>query len=74
MAINRKIRLQEQQIDSYMAERRMYENKIKELNKRIDECREVIYKHQCKCKHTYIGQPETMMGRGICEICGDNDY
>jgi uncharacterized coiled-coil DUF342 family protein len=27
----------------------------------------------CK-KHTYIGQKQTCMGRGTCDICGESDY
>jgi len=62
------------QVENYMKEKDMHERKAYETDKKRDEVQIEILRIRSKCKHTYIGKPQTMMGRGICEICGDNDY
>jgi len=40
---------------------------IMNIRRRINEI-------QAQCKHEYGDQKPDMMGKGICIICGDNDY
>lgn len=33
-----------------------------------------LYELREKCKHQFPNKPPTFMGRGVCDICGENDY
>lgn len=47
---------------------------LKLIHKSMDDLWNKIYKIQSQCEHSYIGKPRGMMGRGICDYCGESDY
>ena len=47
---------------------------LREIHKSMDETWNKIYKIQSQCKHSYTDKPSGVMGRGICDYCGNSDY
>jgi predicted nucleic acid-binding Zn-ribbon protein len=43
-------------------------------HKSMDDTWNKIYKIRSQCEHSYIGKPSSVMGRGICDYCGESDY
>jgi len=75
----KQIKQQADEINSIIAtlksQQEGYELNAREMGKMISHQYEKLAILQQKCKpHTFEGKPSGMMGRGICEICGENDY
>lgn len=62
------------QINIWSKEKDLHQQKIYSIDKNMDELRDQIGWIRSGCVHTYLDKKPTMMGRGICEICGENDY
>ena len=62
------------QISKWSKEKSEHETKAQIANENIMEIHKEVSRVRAMCKHTYIGKKPTMMGRGICDICGDSDY
>lgn len=61
------LRFQQQRKQEVINELHLINGAISLLLNNINEVRR-------KCEHTYLDKPNTSVGRGVCEICGDNDY
>ncbi len=71
--INR-IKIQRAKLLNRKTKKENLEIEIKKLNKESDLIWDKIYKIQSVCKHSYIGKPNGVMGRGKCDYCGSSDY
>ena len=73
------IRNKRKKIDILISKREgIYERAIekdKKARKAVLKAQEKLYKLRAKCKHKFPNEKNpTCMGKGICEICGENDY
>lgn len=50
-----------------------FKKTLNSYNDSAKKLREEIFKLRNICKHKYKGKP-TVMGKGICVICGQDDY
>ncbi len=62
------------QIKKWSKEKSEHENKIRLADENMKEIHKEVVRVRSMCNHTYIGKKYGVMGRGICEICGNSDY